>query len=54
MVKSTQLDELIKSGLIEKFKRSDGWVSVEVGPLRGSKEIPYKGPERRSVERIKV
>ncbi|SNB45403.1 GSU3473 family protein [Geobacter sp. DSM 9736] len=49
MVADYQLDDLINAGKIVAFHRTDGWVSVEQGPLRGRGEAPgsYEGPERR-------
>lgn len=35
MVKPFQLDKLIASGKIKKFLRSEGWVTIGVGPIRG-------------------
>ncbi len=47
MVKAAHLEDLIVSGKILKFKRSDGWVVIGRDPLRGSGTRPYNGPERR-------
>lgn len=47
MVKSSMLDELIQSGRIEKFYRSEGWVTIGVDPVRAQGDKPYQGPERR-------
>jgi hypothetical protein len=46
MVKDSLLDELIASGGIERFLRSDGWVMKGREPMRGKGGV-YKGPERR-------
>jgi hypothetical protein len=47
MVTPEQLDVLIARRRIIKFKRSTGWVDIRTGPLRGSRENGYRGPERR-------
>ncbi len=48
MVKDFILNRLIEEKRIEKFKRSDGWVDIRTGRLRGSaKKFGYAGPERR-------
>lgn len=46
MVKTFVLDELISSGKLKKFHRSQEWVTVGVDPVRGMGGS-YKGPERR-------
>jgi hypothetical protein len=46
MVKPFLLDEMIASGKITKFLRSEGWVIIGVGRTRVS-DYRYKGPERR-------
>jgi hypothetical protein len=46
MVKPFLLDELITSGKITKFLRSEGWVTIGLDPIRGSTGY-YKGTERR-------
>ena len=47
-VRNKALEKLIKSGSIFAFKRSDGWVEVSKGPLRGQgPPVDYRGPERR-------
>jgi hypothetical protein len=46
IVKTFVLDELISSGKLKKFYRSQEWVTVGVDPVRG-KGVSYKGPERR-------
>jgi hypothetical protein len=49
MVKDTVLEEMITSKRICRFQRSDGWVTIGVDPLRGTKpDITYAGPERRN------
>ncbi len=51
MVKTSVLDELIQSGKIEKFYRSEGWVTIGVDPVRGQGGGTYQGPERRDHQR---
>ena len=46
MVKPFLLDELITSGKIIQFLRSEGWVTIGIDPIRVS-DYRYKGPERR-------
>ncbi len=46
MVKDFVLDELILSDKIIKFYRSNRWVTVGDGPIRGMGGF-YRGPERR-------
>jgi len=46
MVKPFLLDELIASGKITKFLRSEGWVTVGVDRIRGDGDC-YNGDERR-------
>lgn len=46
MVKTSMLDELIDSGKIVKFQRSDGWATIGLTRLRGTNGI-YSGPDRR-------
>jgi hypothetical protein len=53
ILKSYQLDKLIELGKIKKFRRSDGWVTVGVDPIRGNGGN-YDGPERRSRPTIKL
>ena len=49
MVKDILLEEMITSKRISRFQRSDGWVTIGVDPLRGTKpDITYSGPERRN------
>lgn len=51
MVKDFMLSRLIDNREIEQFKRSEGWVNVRTGPLRGQKATRlYDGPERRRAE----
>jgi hypothetical protein len=46
MVRPFLLDELIGSGKIVKFLRSEGWVSIGIDRIRVSDYL-YKGTERR-------
>ncbi len=49
MVKDFILNRLIEEEKITKFRRSDGWVDIKTGPLRGmAKHRSYAGPERRT------
>jgi hypothetical protein len=46
MVKPFLLDELIASGKIIKFLRSEGWVTIGLDRIRVS-DYRYKGTDRR-------
>jgi hypothetical protein len=50
-VQDSRLDELIESGKIKQFHRTEGWVTVGEDPVRGmtsvTSNIAYNGPERR-------
>ena len=46
MVKPFLLDELIASKRVKKFRRSDGWATIGVDPVRGMGGS-YSGLERR-------
>ncbi|MGD0884677.1 MAG: GSU3473 family protein [Thermodesulfovibrionales bacterium] len=46
MVKDSLLDELIASGGVQRFLRSDGWATKGREPVRG-RGGAYTGPERR-------
>lgn len=50
-VQDSRLEELIGSGKIKQFCRSDGWVTVGEDPVRGMGGIVYSGPERRRAVR---
>jgi hypothetical protein len=47
------LDLLLESNRVAKFKRSSGWATVGVDPIRArsgnQNGARYEGPERRSV-----
>jgi hypothetical protein len=48
-VKDFMLDSLIEAGVVARFLRSSGWVTVGVDPIRKSNSRgDYAGPERRS------
>lgn len=47
-VKDYMLDSLIEAGVVARFLRSSGWVTVGVDPVRSpNKKRSYSGPERR-------
>ncbi|RII24957.1 MAG: hypothetical protein CXR31_15625 [Geobacter sp.] len=47
VVRADELQELIQSGKVLAFRRSDDeWVKIGVDPIRGTGGR-YKGPERR-------
>lgn len=52
-VKPFQLDKLISLGMVRKFRRSGGWVTVGKDPVRREKGQAYAGPERRNRSTIK-
>jgi hypothetical protein len=49
---SKVLDVLLRSQRVLKFKRTDGWVTVGIDPVRQANPAEvnggYQGPERRS------
>jgi hypothetical protein len=47
-VKGFQLDRLLEVKKVQKFKRSSGWVTVGVDPIRWMKSPSYDGEERRA------
>jgi hypothetical protein len=47
-VEAERLEYQIGSRRIMSFRRSDGWVKVPNGPLRGTGGKKYAGPERRA------
>jgi hypothetical protein len=53
MVKPFLLDELIASGKITKFLRSDRWVTIGIDDIRVS-DYRYKGTERRKNSFVKL
>ncbi|GFO57788.1 hypothetical protein GMST_01130 [Geomonas silvestris] len=51
-VKDFMLDSLIEAGVVARFLRSSGWVTVGVDPIRtSSQNNSYDGVERRTVHR---
>jgi hypothetical protein len=48
MVEHYQLDDLIASGKIKKFRRADGWVSVGKDPIRKTDELEITPKKRQS------
>jgi hypothetical protein len=46
VVKSSSLEQLIVTGKIVAFRRSEGWTKLGRDPLRGNGGR-YEGPERR-------
>ncbi|MBU5613474.1 GSU3473 family protein [Geomonas azotofigens] len=50
-VKDYMLDSLIKAGVVARFLRSSGWVTVGVDPIRATSKKNYNGPERRHMGR---
>ena len=48
IVESFQLDDLIASGKIKKFRRSDGWVFVGKDPIRKTDEVEITPKKRQS------
>jgi len=54
-VKDFMLDGLIGAGVVAKFLRSSGWVTIGVDPVRT--DIPnrgYEGSERRAFNQLAV
>jgi hypothetical protein len=48
LVKGFILDQLIDNNNVIRFKRTDGWVSLDSGKLRSKKiDYQYAGPRRR-------
>jgi hypothetical protein len=52
LIESYQLDDLIRSGKIKKFLRSDGWVTIGKDRLRATEDC-FKGHEKRQSNRKK-
>ncbi|TSK05936.1 MAG: hypothetical protein FPO08_14015 [Geobacter sp.] len=47
-VKDYMLDSLIEAGVVARFLRSSGWVTIGIDPIRSPKSHRfYPGPERR-------
>jgi hypothetical protein len=52
-VDARELRRLIAANRIAAFKRADGWVNVDEGPIRGSGiSGDYDGPERREIRQL--
>jgi hypothetical protein len=52
-VKDFMLDSLIEAGVVARFLRSSGWVTVGVDPIRSStSRRNYNGSERRALGNI--
>lgn len=48
-VKDFRLDDLIEARKVKKFRRSTGWVTIGVDPIRTNKnERTFDGIERRA------
>ena len=48
-VKDFRLDDLIESRKVKKFRRSTGWVTIGVDPIRTNKNVSiFDGIERRA------
>lgn len=51
-IKDFMLDSLIEAGVIARFQRRSGWVTIGVDPVRsGNQPCTYIGEERRTSER---
>ncbi|GFO66574.1 hypothetical protein GMLC_01530 [Geomonas limicola] len=51
-VKDFMLDSLIEAGVVARFLRSSGWVTIGVDPIRTSSQSPrFDGVERRALHR---
>jgi hypothetical protein len=48
-VSKDSLAFLLASDQVKAFKRSEGWILVDCGVLRG-RAVPYRGKERRNQE----
>jgi hypothetical protein len=47
-VNRSELNMLINSRLIQRFKRADGWVRIGMDPLRQRGDLSYSGEEKRA------
>jgi len=51
-VKDFMLDRLIEAGVVARFLRSSGWVTIGVDPVRSSSRVcTYIGEDRRTSDR---
>jgi hypothetical protein len=52
-VKDFMLDSLLEAGVVARFLRSSGWVTVGVDPIRSSSSnLEFNGRERRSMSQM--
>jgi hypothetical protein len=52
-VKDFMLDSLIEAGVVARFLRSSGWVTIGVDPIRAkSNQYEYNGSERRTLQHL--
>ena len=52
-VKDFMLDSLIEAGVVARFLRSSGWVTIGVDPVRTSTpNREYRGSERRAMHQF--
>jgi len=52
-VKDFMLDNLIEAGVVARFLRSSGWVTIGVDPVRTStSNRAYNNTERRAINKI--
>jgi hypothetical protein len=52
-VKDFMLDSLIEAGVVARFLRSSGWVTIGVDPIRSKSPRPeYSGSERRTIQHL--
>jgi hypothetical protein len=52
-VKDFMLDSLIEAGVVARFLRSSGWVTVGVDPIRtNTTPQKYDGNERRALQQV--
>ena len=48
MIQTYMLQSMIATNKVVQFKRSSGWVTVGIDPLRGPKTNEHLGHERRA------
>lgn len=52
-VKDFMLDHLIEAGVVARFLRSSGWVTIGVDPVRTStSNREYNNTERRAINKL--
>lgn len=49
LIEDDHLDDMIESGTIIAFRRSDGLVLIGMDPIREAMSSHYPGPERRKI-----